>query len=107
MEKHKISEFKKGWLIGDFEPSIIRNKKFEFGVKFYKREEKDQTHFHKNSEEITVITSGLFDMNGSKLSPGDIVHVKKNEIISFSCIDDGSIAVIKTPSVIGDKFTIN
>lgn len=107
MKKFNLSNFKKGWVVGDFEPTIIRTKDFEFGVKFYNKGEVDKTHLHKVSEEITVVASGIFMMNEEKLYTGDIVLVEKNEIITFSCIEDGVIAVVKTPSIIGDKFIIN
>lgn len=37
MKKYKINDFKKGWVIGNFEPSIFKSIDFEFGVKFYKK----------------------------------------------------------------------
>ena len=107
MKKYNLVNFKKGWMIGDFEPTIVRTKDFEFGVKSYKKGDIDQTHLHKVSEEVTVIINGIFDMNGEKLYPGDVVLIEKDEIVTFSCIKDGSIAVVKIPSVIGDKFIIN
>ena len=107
MKKYNLIDFKKGWMIGDFEPTIIKTTDFEFGVKFYKKGDIDQTHLHKVSEEITVIVNGVFSMNEERLSIGDVVLIEKNEIVTFSCIEDGAIAVIKTPSVIGDKFIIN
>lgn len=107
MKKYNLTDFKKGWMVGDFEPTIIKTKDFEFGVKFYKKGDIDQTHLHKVSEEITVIVSGVFSMNDEQLRTGDVVLIEKNEVVTFSCIEDGGIAVIKTPSVIGDKFIIN
>jgi len=107
MKKFNLTDFKKGWMVGDFEPTIIKTKDFEFGVKFYKKGDIDQTHLHKVSNEITVIVSGLFSMNEERLSVGDVVLIEKNEVVTSACIEDGAIAVIKTPSVIGDKFIIN
>lgn len=107
MKKYNLTDFKKGWLVGDFEPAIIKTKEFEFGVKFYKKGDVDQTHLHRFLEEITVVINGVFNMNEKRLYPGDVVLIKQNEVVTFSCVEDGSIAVIKTPSVIGDKFIIN
>ena len=107
MKKYNLINFKKGWIVGDFEPNILKTKDFEFGVKSYKSGDIDQTHLHKISEEITVVVNGIFDMNGEKLFSGDVVLIERNEIVTFSCIEDGNIAVIKTPSVAGDKFIIN
>ena len=37
MKFFQLSDFKRGWLIGDFDPAIVKTKNFEFGVKMYKK----------------------------------------------------------------------
>jgi quercetin dioxygenase-like cupin family protein len=107
MKKNTIGTFTKGWIVGDFEPSFIRTKDFEFGVKFYEKGDVDQNHFHKEAKEVTVVVSGQFFMNSEKLSSGDVVLIEKNEVVQFSCLESGAIAVVKTPSVSGDKYIVN
>ena len=106
MKKHHINQFTRGWLIGDFTPNIIHTKDFEFMVRFYKAGDKEQKHVHKIADEITVIISGRFIMNGEKLMSGDIIHLSPGDPADFECVEDGANAVIKTPSVMGDKYIL-
>lgn len=106
MKKHHIDNFVKGWLVGDFEPSIIRTQHFEFMVRYYKAGDKEVRHVHKVADEITVIITGAFRMNRKKLKAGDIVHLAPGQPADFECLVDGANAVIKTPSVIGDKYVL-
>ncbi len=101
-----LKNFHRGWLIGDFEPHIIHTKSFEFMVRHYKKGDTEPKHLHKEADEITVIISGKFLMNGKELNEGDIVHLKPGEAADFECLEDGSNAVVKTPSVKGDKYLV-
>ena len=107
MKTYKLQQFTRGWLVGDFEPNIIRTKDFEFMVRSYKEGEKEQAHIHKIADEITVIVSGVFSMNGNIVTAGDIVHLLPGDATDFICIESGSTAVVKTPSVMNDKYLIN
>jgi quercetin dioxygenase-like cupin family protein len=106
MKKYKLDTFTRGWVIGDFEPSIIRTKDFEVMVRYYKAGDKEAKHVHKIAHEITIIVSGTYRMNGELLGPGDIVHLSPGEATDFECLEDGANTVIKTPSVMGDKYVL-
>lgn len=107
MKKYKLDQFTRGWLVGDFAPSIIHTKSFEFMVRFYKAGEKEQKHIHKVADEITVIINGRFLIDGQTLIKGDVIHLLPGDSIDFECLENGANAVIKIPSVKGDKFIIN
>ncbi len=104
MKKYKLDDFTRGWIIGDFSPAILKTKTFEFCVKGYKSGDKEETHVHKIATEISVVVAGNFKMNNKKLNKGDVLVMKPNDIGSFSCLSDGSIAVVKIPSAKGDKY---
>lgn len=107
MKKDNIKEYKDGWIIGNFEPSIIKNSDFEIAIKKYPNNYESQLHLHKYSTEITVIISGSAIINGIKFNVGDIAIIEKNESCKFLATDDNTITlVIKTPSVIGDKIIL-
>jgi quercetin dioxygenase-like cupin family protein len=106
MKKFKLEDFTRGWIVGDFTPTILHSKDFEFMVREYKKDDKEDRHMHKIAEEITVIVSGKFMMNGELLSKGDIVHLLPGENTDFVCIEDGVTAVVKTPSVKNDKYLV-
>lgn len=103
----KLKNYTRGWLVGDFTPSILRTRGFEFMVREYKKGDKEPRHIHKKAHEISVIVSGKFKMNGKILKKGDIVHLKPNVDADFECLENGANAVVKTPSVKGDKYIIN
>lgn len=106
MKKYNLDLFTRGWIVGDFEPNILKTKDFEFMVRHYKSGESEAKHEHRIADEITVIVSGTFFMNGEKLSTGDIMHLPPGTSADFECLEDGATAVIKTPSIKGDKYIV-
>ena len=106
MKKYRLENFTRGWIVGDFEPSVMRTKTFEFMVRPYVAGDREQKHVHKIADEITVIVSGKFKMNDDLLESGDIVHLSLGESADFECIENGATSVIKAPSVMGDKYLL-
>jgi quercetin dioxygenase-like cupin family protein len=106
MHKHKLESFTRGWIVGDFEPSIIKTKDFEFMVRNYEAGESELRHTHKQADEITIVVFGRFIMNDQELLAGDIVHILPGEDTDFQCLEPGATAVVKTPSIIGDKYLV-
>ena len=106
MKLFKLSDYKKGWLVGDFEPSIMRTKAFEVTVRKYQKGDLEPEHVHKIASEITIITSGLFRMGDVSLREGDIIQKEPGESANFECLEDGWITVLKVPSVPGDKYLV-
>ena len=104
MKKHELSDFIRGWLIGDFEPSVFKTKDFEFAVKIYENGDREKTHMHKKAGELTVIINGKFKMNDKVYQKGDVIWVDPRETVDFKCLEDGTTAVIKIPSVRNDKY---
>ena len=104
MEKYKLSDMKKGWFVGDFEPTIFKTKDCEVGVKSYDAGARERAHYHVKAEELTVIISGKVKMNNNVFSSGDIIKVLRNEIIEFEALEDSTTVVFKSKSVPNDKF---
>ena len=102
----QLEKFLRGWIVGDFSPTLLRTKQFEFAVKNYRTGEKEEPHFHKVATEISVVVHGLFSINGKKLKAGDVLIMKPFDISDFKCIKSGSTAIIKIPSVKGDKYLV-
>ncbi|HEY9702652.1 MAG TPA: hypothetical protein V6C58_09410 [Allocoleopsis sp.] len=107
MKITKISEMKGGWFAGDFTPTLFSTKEFEAGVKSYKRGEYDKKHYHKIATEITVIISGKAMMMNNLVTAGDVITISPNEVSDFLPLEDTSLAVIKIPSVKGDKYLVD
>ena len=71
MKIYKQKDFKKGWLIGDFIPSIIQTKDFEV---CYRTEKAGpiEKHYHEKGPEITVLIRGKELINGKILATGPV-----------------------------------
>lgn len=106
MRNFKLIDFIKGWIVGDFEPSIIKTDQFEFGLKKYSSGDREDKHYHEVAQEITIAVSGKFEMNGKIIGEGDIILLDRKEPAEFKCLEDGYTAVIKLPSVKNDKYII-
>lgn len=104
MKKYKLDKFTKGWFVGDFEPSLVKTKHFEIAVKYYRKGDKENAHYHKTANEFTVVTQGSCKMNGEVCKTGDIIHIEPNETADFEALEDCVNTVIKIPSVAGDKY---
>jgi hypothetical protein len=104
MDKFHISNFYKGWFIGDFTPTLNSSKDFEIAFKSYKAGDFETIHYHKIATEYTLVTLGIVSFNNITYSKGDIVKVFPFEKIAFKSITDSETVVIKIPSSKNDKF---
>jgi len=103
MKVDNLNNFTKGWFIGDFEPSLYKNKDFEVAVKRYNKGDKEAKHHHKISTEYTSIIDGSVLMNGIQYNNGDIIVIEPNESTDFEALTDVVTVVVKTPCSIDDK----
>ena len=104
MKIHNISNMKRGWFIGPFEPTLIRTNAFECASKFYRAGHKETAHIHKIATEITVIICGTVCMNGNVYESGTIVEIAPGEASDFEALTDVTTFVVKVPGIQGDKY---
>lgn len=102
----KIEDFYRGWLVGDFEPSLIRTKDIEFGILTHKKDEVWPKHVHMLADEYNVLIEGRMTVNGQDINKGDIFIIEKGEPAEPKFLEDCKVLVIKVPSVIGDKYEV-
>jgi quercetin dioxygenase-like cupin family protein len=106
MEIYKISDFKGGWFVGDFEPTVYKNREFEAGFKVHLKDEVWPKHYHKDSLEINYLVSGKMLIQGKELNSGDVFVIRPGEIADPIFIEECKVFIIKTPSIPGDKFLV-
>ena len=106
MKVNKLSEFTKGWVVGNFEPSLFKTDDFEVAVKTYKKSDYEAKHYHKLATEITVISKGRVLMNNQLYEEGDIITIEPGEATDFRAINDVITTVIKFPCVKDDKYLV-
>jgi len=106
MKVSKLSDFFKGWVVGNFEPSLFKTDDFEVAVKSYKKGEYEPKHYHKVATEITIITKGRVVMNFEVYNEGDVIVMEPGEATDFRATNDVTTTVIKFPCVEGDKYLV-
>lgn len=104
MKTAHLSGMKRGWFIGNFEPSLLKTNDCEVAVKQYVRGEKEARHLHRIATEYTCIISGRVRMNGTEYAAGDIVVMEPGEATDFECLEDAVNVVVKIPGASDDKF---
>lgn len=99
-----VDNFIKGWLVGDFKPSIINSKDIEVGLKYYKKGDKETSHVHKIITEYTIVVYGKIRMNDKVYYEKEIVEILPNTSTDFESLEDSITLVIKSPSIPSDKY---
>ncbi len=103
MIKSTLGEYKGGWLLGNFTPSIIQTRDFEVCVKNFIAGDKESAHYQVIATEVTVILSGKVRMGQYFLEENEILVVEPGEIVDFEALTDCKVLGIKFPSLPKDK----
>ena len=106
MKKNNLNKMLKGWVVGNFEPSVLKTDNVEVAVKKYLKGEYEPKHYHKIATEITVISQGKVNMNGVEYNNGDIITIEPGEVTDFSVLENTVTTVIKLPCVKDDKYLL-
>jgi quercetin dioxygenase-like cupin family protein len=105
MKTAHITDFVKGWFVGNFEPSLLKSN-FEVGLHTHTKGEFHQDHFHKLGTEINLIVEGQLMLNGKIFGPGDIVVLEPYDISQSEYLTDVKLVVVKSISDPTDKYEI-
>jgi quercetin dioxygenase-like cupin family protein len=106
MEVKRIEDMTGGWFIGNFCPSVLRTPDFEVGYKFHPKGEKWDKHYHKKGVEVTYLIRGKMQIQDRILTSGDIFTIFPYELADPIFLEDCEVVIIKSPSVVGDKYTV-
>jgi quercetin dioxygenase-like cupin family protein len=106
MKKRNLSEFWRGWFIGNFEPSLFKTNEFEVGVLTHLKDEIWGKHFHKLATEFNVLLKGEMELCGELINEGEIFILEPGEVADPVFKTDCVILCIKTPSIPGDKYEV-
>lgn len=104
MKSYRLEEFVKGWIVGNFEPSLFINETMEVGVKNFQAGEREASHKQLIATEITIVTTGEILIGGIAFSKGDIALIPPGEFADFLSITDSTLVVLKFPSIPDDKI---
>lgn len=106
MNLSKLKDYHRGWIIGDFDPSILRTKDFEIGVLFHPKGEVWPAHYHKDSVEYNVLIIGKMIIQGKEINSGDVFVFEKNEVADPVFLEDCTVLCVKVPSIPADKYEV-
>ena len=106
MKKYKLSNFYKGWFIGNFEPSLFKTKEFELGLLFKKKGSLEKSHYHAIATEYNLLVTGSMSFKGELLEPGDIFIIEAGETSEVVFHEDCQLVCFKIPSIPGDKYEV-
>ncbi len=104
IERH--ANFTKGWFIGNFEPTLLKTEDFEVAVHYNKKGQYIAPHTHKVATEYNMVISGHMSIQGIPLRTGDIFVIDPNDIADPVFYEDTVVLIVKTPSIIGDKYEL-
>lgn len=106
MKTARLDDMKKGWFVGNFEPTLYKTNDVEAAVKSYKKGEHEDKHCHKIATEITVVVSGKVRMFDRVFEEGDIIICEPGDATAFEALEDTINVVLKLPGANNDKYVI-
>ena len=106
MKVANLESMKRGWFVGNFEPSLYKTNDCEVAVKSYQAGDYEEKHYHKVATEITVIVKGTVRMFDREFAEGDIVVVEPGDATDFTAITDAMNVVVKMPGANDDKYIV-
>jgi len=106
MKKIKLSDFFRGWFVGDFEPTLFKSKDIEIAVQAYEKNHIEPEHFHKIATEITIMVKGNAYFNDQLVCEDEGIIIFPGEINIFKAATDCKTLVVKFPSASKDKYLI-
>jgi hypothetical protein len=102
--KISLENFARGWIIGDFEPSLVKTKDVEIGVIELTDAHIPDYHFHLDHTEYNVVLDGWVETKGKDFFENDIFIFKPGEKSDVRCVSAmAKLLVIKTPATKNDK----
>jgi quercetin dioxygenase-like cupin family protein len=106
MNHARLEDMVKGWFVGKFSPTAYSTDLCEVALKSYASGEREDSHYHKQATEITLIVFGRVFMCGREWGEGDIIVLSPGEATSFEALTASRCIVVKTPGAPSDKFLL-
>lgn len=102
MDLYKLDDFIGGWIIGNFDPAILKTEHVEVCLKMNKKGEYIEPHYQEISTEYNIVVNGRMMVNGHELTRGDVFVYNPGEVCYVEILEDSDVVVVKTPSL-GDS----
>lgn len=99
----KIGDFKRGWFLGKFQPSLAQTD-YEVGLRFNEYGEKEDRHYHKGITEYVFFAGGEHRLNDRTYGDGDGLVISPYMSTDYECLAPGYCLTVKDKSIPGDKY---
>ncbi len=103
MKQYILDSFTKGWVVGDFTPSLFVNPHVEVAVKKFSKGQIEVSHKQLIATEITIVVSGQIMLGNRIFADNDVIEIPPKEFASFEALSDCALVCIKFPSLSNDK----
>lgn len=99
----KIENYTRGWFVGKFHPSLLKDTDIEIGYLSFKKGEQIDFHYHEHCKEINVLVKGKMIVNDIIINEGDIFVFEPFVPTIPIYLEDTSLIVIKNKPSATDK----
>ena len=109
MKVSKLSDYTRGWIIGDFEPSILRTKTLKLPYSLIQKGKSGcriKNYIIIKKVEYNILVSGKMMMQDQELNAGDVFVLDRYEVADPVFLEDCKVVCVKTPSIPSDKFEV-
>lgn len=104
MDKFFLRDFFRGWIVGNFEPTLLKTKDIEVALQSYNAGDEEPQHYHKIGTEISLLVKGSASFNNEVINAGEGVVIEPKRSNIFKAVTDCQVLVIKYPSDTDDKY---
>jgi hypothetical protein len=106
MKVFELKDFDRGYFIGDFPKAIFRTNAFEVSLKFHKKGDKHERHYHRFTTEFILVVRGKLHVNGTYISQGQIFVLEPYMVNEIEYLEDSELVIVKSPSLPNDREVI-
>jgi len=104
MKFGNMQDFKRGWVVGNFEPSLFNSLVNDIGVLRIEKGVVSDGHYHKEHTEYNIIITGSVMVGNRILTNDDIFIYERLDESLVEFLEDTILLVIKNPSTKNDKY---
>lgn len=102
MEKINMKEMKRGYFIGNFEPSAYRTDEVEICCKGASKYTLDAGYYRKKDVQFIFLNRGMAEINGIKYKKYDLIKFEPGEVINIFALTNIEMTIIRFPGTKGD-----
>ena len=106
MKIDSIHNYKNGWVVGDFSPTLLKTNQWEMSIQRFDLGHVSDNHYHKLTTEYNIIVEGGVAFAGDKkiYGRGTIFVIEPNETVDLEYVLDTTLVVFRDGSFPGDKW---